>query len=91
MDKRRKQSNIPENTLSSLAVNHIEDLTMIQDVYTGTYVEAVFTENYQPTLHKQLSNHFSGALPHLPESPIAAGWTIHLKKSTNPNLGLLKH
>ena len=39
---------MPENTLSSLAVNHGENLTMIQAGYMGTYVEAVFTENYQP-------------------------------------------
>ena len=50
MDKRRKQSNVPENTLSSSAVNHREDLTMMQAGYMGTYVEAVFTENYQPTV-----------------------------------------
>ena len=72
---------MPDNALSTLAVNHGEGLTtyIIQAGYMGTYVEAVFTENYQ------LSNHFSEALPHLPKLPIAAGWTIRLKKSTNPS------
>ena len=64
---------------------------MIQAGDMGTYVEAVFTENYQPTV-KQLSNHFSEALPYLPKLPIAIGWTIRLKKSTNPSPGrLVKH
>ena len=42
--------NVPENTMSSLAVNHGEGLTMIQAGCMGTYVEAVFTGNNQPTV-----------------------------------------
>ena len=35
-------------TRCPLDCHHAEDLTMIKAGYMGTYVEAVFTENYQP-------------------------------------------
>ena len=62
---------------------------MIQAVhmYKGTYVEAVFTKNYQPTVAQATEQPFCKALPHLPKLLIAAGWTISLKKSTNPSPG----
>ena len=54
----------------------------------GTYVKAVFTENYQPTVAQAtMQPFFFGSSTFA----IAVGWTISLKKSTNSSLGLLKH
>ena len=58
-------------TLSSLAADHEVNLGMLHTGYICRSCVGLI-EKYQQ-LHKQLSNNFSGALPHLPKLPIAAG------------------